>query len=213
MAKFRTSNQLQDYLDAEFSWRIKEIADLKTAVRSAAPIPERTLIRAGIALLYAHWEGWVKNSLTAYLNYVNHQGHRYNELKSCMVVFGLKKRLNEIIESKSSNTSIAAIDFLMGELSGRAQLKIDSAINTASNLSSEVLKNLLLSVGFDEKPYETKNNLIDESLLKRRNFIAHGEFVDVAKSDWAILANEVISLMRNIKTDIENAVALKSYKN
>lgn len=33
MNKLRTLSMLQDYLDAEFSWRLKELADLKLAVR------------------------------------------------------------------------------------------------------------------------------------------------------------------------------------
>lgn len=211
MAKIRTVNQLQDRLDADLSWRIKEIADLKTAVRRAGVIPERTIIRAGVALLYGHWEGWVKTALTDYVSFVNSQGMRYDQLKSCFVVFGLKRQINDLVASRSSSTSITAVDFLLGQMSEPAKLKIDTAINTQSNLGSEVLRNLLESVGFDPANFESKNNLIDESLLKRRNFIAHGEYIDIGRADWARLADEVILLMRAIKTQVENAAVLGSY--
>ena len=212
MSKLHTPNQIQDFLDAELSWRVKEIANLKTAIQESGAIPEKTLIRAGLALLYAHWEGFVKNSLTAYLNFVNCQGLRYEELRSCFVVFGLKKSVNEVVESRNSAASISAIEFLRGQLGERAQLKIDTAVNTESNLSSKVFQNILLSVGFDPAAYETRSHLIDESLLKRRNSIAHGDYLDVGKADWRHLADEIISMMRQVKTEIENSVILASYK-
>lgn len=212
MSKLHTVNQIQDFLDAELSWRVKEIANLKTAAQGSGPIPESTLIRAGLALLYAHWEGFVKNSLTAYLNFVNCQGLKYEELRSCFVVFGLKKNVNELLASRNSTVSISALDFLRHQLGERAQLKIDAAINTESNLSSKVFQNILLSVGFDPAAYETRSHLIDESLLKRRNSIAHGDYLDVGKADWRYLADEIISMMRQVKTEIENAVVFGSYK-
>ena len=70
MMKIRTADQLQEVLDAEFSWRLKEIADIRSAAESAKLGSQKTLIRAGVALLYAHWEGFIKKSTTAYINYV-----------------------------------------------------------------------------------------------------------------------------------------------
>jgi hypothetical protein len=212
MNKIHTVNQLQDFLDAELSWRVKEIANLKTAVKQSGAISEKTIVRAGLALLYAHWEGFVKNSVTGYLNFVDCQGLRYSDLQSCFIVFGLKKSVHELVESRKSPVTIAALDFLRQQLQERAQLKIDAAINTESNLSSTVFHNILLSVGFDPTNYETKSHLIDVSLLKRRNNIAHGEYLDVAASDWRHLADEIISMLRQLKSEIENAVVLSSFR-
>lgn len=208
----RTQNQLQDFLDAEFVWRLKEISALKNAVRSANFLAEGTLIRASVALLYAHWEGFIKNAAVGYVSFVNNQGHSYSELQTCFVVLGFKKRLHDARQSKQTSQNIVAIDFLRDALTQRAQMRIDAAIDTESNLNSEVFKNILSTIGLDPVAYETKANLIDESLLKRRNTIAHGEYVDVAKKDWASLADEVLAMLRQFKTDIENASAQASYK-
>ncbi|MEM5341474.1 MAE_28990/MAE_18760 family HEPN-like nuclease [Paraburkholderia azotifigens] len=214
MKKLRTAAQFQDYLDFEFSWRLKEIADMKVAVKSTRniSISERTLTRAALALLYAHWEGFVKNAATAYLNFVDCQGLKYAELKSCFVVFGVKKRLAELVESRQAEPTVAALDFLRKELGERAQLRYETAINTGSNLSSLVFKNIFLSLGMAPEWYEAKFNLIDESLLKRRNHIAHGEYIDVSPDDWRALADEVIAMLRQVKTDLENAMTLDSFK-
>jgi hypothetical protein len=207
-----TQNQLQDFLDAEFVWRLKEISALKSAIRSAAFIAEGTLVRASVALLYAHWEGFVKNAATGYVTYVNNQGLNYSDLQTCFVVLGFKKSLHDARQSKQASANIVAINFLRDGLIQKSQMKVDVAINTESNLNSEVFKNILSTIGLDPAAYETKANLIDESLLKRRNTIAHGEYVDVAKKDWANLADEVLAVLRQFKTDIENASAQAAYK-
>lgn len=212
MKRLQTQNQLQDFLDAELGWRVKEISALKTAVKSAAYISEQTLVRASIALLYAHWEGFIKSAATAYVTYVNNQGLSYSELQTCFIVLGFKKTLHDAQQSKQSQLNVTLVDFLRDGLSTKTKLKMDTAINTESNLSASVFENILLAVGFATAPYETKTNLINESLLKRRNTIAHGEYIDVAKADWAKLADEVLQMLRQFKTDIENAMALSAFK-
>ena len=189
MKRLQTQNQLQDFLDAELGWRVKEISALKSAVKSAAYISEQTLVRASIALLYAHWEGFVKSAATAYVTYVNNQGLSYSELQSCFVVLGFKKVLHDVQQSKQSQLNVTLVDFLREGLVAKSKLKIDTAINTESNLSASVFENILRTVGFETTTYESKANLINESLLKRRNTIAHGEYIDVEKDDWAKLAD------------------------
>jgi hypothetical protein len=211
MRKIRTIFQLQEILDKEFSWRLKEIADLKIVVKSSKQMTSDTAVRAAIPLLYGHWEGFVKNSATHYLEFINGQSLKYSQLKSCFVVFGVKKRINDLISSKTSDISISALDFLRHEMDEKARLQIESAIRTDFNLSSKVFVNILKSIGIDESKYETRFNLIDESLLKRRNFIAHGEYLDVDINGFRGLADEILMLLRWFKTDIENSVSQQEY--
>lgn len=214
MRKIRTIDHLQNSLDQEFSWRLKEIANLKIVVKTqiSGSLSKKTAVRAAIPLLYGHWEGFIKNVSTSYLEYVNNQSLTYRELKSCFVVFGVKKKINDLLTSKSSNVSIATLDFLREELDQKAQLKIESAIRTEFNLSSKVFENIATSIGIDTQFYEPRYHLIDESLLRRRNNLAHGEYLDVDSDGFRELADEILILLRSYKTDIENAVSLESYK-
>lgn len=211
MSKIRTIDSLQTLLDKELSWRIKEIASLKILVRRSDSIASGTAVRAAIPLLYGHWEGFVKNAATLYLKFVNDQSLKYSELINCFVVFGIKKKINDIESSMSSETSIAVVEFLFNEQNKKAKLQIESAIRTESNLSSKVFSNILKSIGFDTAKYETRFNLIDESLLKRRNYIAHGEYLDVQGEGFRELADDVLLMLRWFKDDIENAVTLKTF--
>ena len=58
-SKIRTLTQLQDALDGEMGWRIKEISALKIAAKVAG-VDRTAFVRAGIAMVYAHWEGFKK---------------------------------------------------------------------------------------------------------------------------------------------------------
>ena len=212
MSKIRTVSRLQDYLDKEFAWRLQEIAYLKIIVRRSDLISKKTAVRAAVSLLYGHWEGFVKNTATYYLEFINGQMLTYKDLKTCFVVFGLKGKINELVSSKKSKVSIALLDFIRDEMEEKAKLRIESAIRTESNLSSEVFSNIACSIGIDLSQYEARFNLIDESLLSRRNRIAHGEYLDIDPDGFRNLADEIIYLLRIFKTDIENAVALEDYK-
>ncbi|MCP4344778.1 MAG: hypothetical protein GY795_04535 [Desulfobacterales bacterium] len=211
MSKIRTLTQLQDFLDYEISWRTKEIDDLKKTVRSSEHLRRSTIIRAGIPLLYAHWEGFIKNSSQHYLNFVNTRRLKYEELASCFIVFGLKKKLNQLSLSRQSRSNTEIVDFLRTGLSERSALQMKDAIDTESNLSSSVFENIAMSIGIDPTPFEAKYHLIDDSLLKRRNFIAHGEYMDIDADAYCELADEIIALIRGYKTEIENSAAQQKY--
>lgn len=211
MKYIQTLDKLQDALDKEMSWRIKEIKVFNVASKSNG-YERRPFIRAGVALLYAHWEGFVKISSELYLRYVESRGLKYNELKSCFSIFGLKCKLNTLNESRQSLANISAFDFILLELDKTARLQIASAINTQSNLTSNVFSNIANSLNINIDRYTARFNLIDESLVKKRNMIAHGEFIDIGGKEFAELVSEILQIMREYKTDIENAASMAAYK-
>lgn len=211
MAKVRTLSEMQTALDQEMAWRIKEIGVFKVGAGKNGP-KRKPYVRAGVALLYAHWEGFIKNSSEIYLSYVESRALPYRDLKSCFVVFGLKGKINTLVESRKSIPNIEAMEFIFSKMDEIAKLQIGSAVSTDSNLTSLVFSNIASSLGIETSPYETKFNLIDSSLVDRRNKVAHGEFLDIEGSDFSVLVDEMLSLMRQYKTDIENAASLECFK-
>lgn len=211
MSKLRTLGQLQNALDDEFSWRLKEIADLKLAARQQTELTEKTLIRAGITLLYAHWEGFVKSAARDYLNFVYNQGHTYGELETCFVALGVRKQLSDLEQSRKSRIHVEALNFIRTAMGHRAEIHGRSLIDTESNLKAHVFEEIASSIGIGSDAYESRFNLIDESLVARRNRIAHGEYLDIDSEGWRQLADDVIALMRHFKTDIENAASLSRF--
>ncbi len=211
MTKLRTDTQLHDYLDEEFAWRLKELANLRVAMRRVDDIAEKSVVRATVCLAYAHWEGFVKRAASAYVEFVASQRLKYNELASCFVVFGAKMHLHSLVESRKASTRISAVDFFRYEMQNRARLSLPNLIDTESNLSSSVFDNIIVAIGIDRAPFEMRYHQIDEELLRRRNKIAHGEYLDLDPEPCRELTNDIIALLRQFKDSIENAVITKRY--
>lgn len=211
MARIRTLTQLQDALDTEIGWRIREISAFKIAAKSSSS-SQASFIRAGIALVYAHWEGFVKGASEHYLGYVDNQRLLYKDLKTCFAVFGLKGKLVQLADSRKAASNIAALDFVIEAMDKPARMAMSNAVDTESNLTSKVFANIATSLDISTTPYETKFNLIDESLVRRRNKVAHGEYLDLKIDDFLTLSDEMLQLMRSYKTDLENAASLETYK-
>lgn len=210
--KIRTLGHLQDGLDKCLSWRIKELSYLKSRVKNATSLAQISYLRAAIPLLYAHWEGFIKEASELYLAFVAGQKLPYNELASCFVVFGAKKYLADILSKKQSKVNIEAVEFFRSSAKSPSNLSMSGAIRTESNLSSTVFENIALSLGVMYAPYEPYANLIDKSLLERRNKIAHGEYLDIDEVGYSALADEVLKLIRMYKTDLENLASTQAYR-
>jgi hypothetical protein len=90
--------------------------------------------------------------------------------------------------------------------------KFQRNVSAESNLNSEVLKNILEEIGLVCEPtYALKFTLIDGSLLKNRNDIAHGDEVEVDDPTYTQLHGLVVELLNLTTTAIENAAAQKTY--
>jgi MAE_28990/MAE_18760-like HEPN len=212
VTKLRTINDLQDRLDHDISWRIKELANLKTLIRGSESIARKTAVRATVCVTYAHWEGFVKEAAESYIRFVANQKMKFEELSDCFVVFGAKKHLHELVESRKASITIAAVEFFRTKMAERANLSLSNLIRTESNLSSTVFENILLSIGVETSIFSARFNQIDSELLDRRNKIAHGEHLELDEVACRQLVDDVIWLIRQFKTQIENAATLESYK-
>ncbi len=211
MKKINTRSQHFEFVDAEFAWRLKEIADIKAAIRASAVDARKSVLRAAVPILYAHWEGFVKVASEAVLNYLSTQRLTYRELSACFIAFGAKKHIHTIKESNNPVDSISVVDFFLNQMDTRAKITFSGAVVTESNLSSSVFNKIAKSIGIDTANYESRYPLIDESLLERRNTIAHGEHLDVEANDFDKLATHVLEMMRWYKTDVQNIVQNELY--
>lgn len=209
--KIRTKENFIDALDSEIAWRKKELSYLKGNVKANLPY-FKTHLRTGIVLLHAHWEGFIKNSCELYLTYIKSLRLKYEELGENIIALSLKGSLNEFEQTNKSTIHCQIVSFILNNLNERAHVPIDNVIKTGSNLNSQILKEILTTVGLDYSTYELKNNLIDTVLLKNRNSIAHGEYIELDEVDFHDLHTEIVSMMDDIKNKLSNMVVLENYK-
>lgn len=209
--KIRSADQLLEHLDADMAWRLKEVHELRSSVQSAKGKNVDAHIRAGVAMLYAHWEGFVKGAANAYISYLSSRADRMRDLKPCFVALGMKSRLAAANESSKSGLAVSAVTFLVDELDKPIKLPMSAAISAQSNLSSSVFVDIAGWIGVDPTQYSTRFALIDKTLLETRNGIAHGEFLVIDAPRFDSLVSEVLEILRWFKTDIENAVVQKAF--
>jgi hypothetical protein len=209
----RSLEDLSDNLSSDLAWRKKELSDLKALIemRSFSHSKHRALLRSGVTILYAHWEGFVKKAASSYLEFVSMQRLPYKELSSNFIALAMKVRLNEAVETNKATIFTGVAEFFLTELDQRSFIPYKDMIKTGSNLSSANFKEIICVLGLDYSAYETKQVLIDEKLLARRNGIAHGEYLLLDLSDYLELHSQVIGMMELLRNQIDNCAALKHY--
>lgn len=209
--KLRTDSELLDRLDDELAWRRKEIAILTSLAQSASSEHTNTLIRAGIPLIYAHWEGFVKAGVEAVLCFVSLSGKTYDELAPCFAVYGVKEQLDHITESKKVRVRISAMKFVMSKLNEKVGFGWRDQITTRGNLKFDPFTDVAAAIGIDVSRFETRKPFIDRSLVYRRNAIAHGAQLDLNIAGFVDVADGVAKLLQWFKEDLEEYVSKKSY--
>lgn len=209
--KVQSQEILLDTIDADLAWRKKELSYLSGHIDINRP-NYKTYLRSGIVMLYSHWEGFIKNTCENYLSYVKSQKLKYNELNECFIALSLKGKLLTFQATNKSTIYIQIISFLLNDLNQRANIPDENVIKTGSNLNSDMLKEMLTAIGIDYREYELKFNLIDSVLLKNRNSIAHGQYIQLHDIDYQNLYSEVLWMMDSIRTKISNAAVLNHFK-
>jgi len=213
MTKIRTISHLNDKLSEEIVWRKKELIYFKTLIeKNKYKIVQSTLLRSGTAILYAHWEGFMKTAATSYVEFVARQNLKYSELAPNFLALAVKKQLNDIQETSKAVLFTKVVNLLVTELESKCSIQWEDAIKTQSNLNSDVLKDIICILGLDYSFYETKEKIIDETLLRSRNEIAHGQYLLIEFEQYIELHRKIISLMDLFKTQIENAAISKAYR-
>ncbi|OCR00981.1 hypothetical protein BCD67_06370 [Oscillatoriales cyanobacterium USR001] len=208
----RTAEQLSDKLSNDIAWRKKELSEIKSLVESKSFSDQRhkALVRSGVCILYAHWEGFVKLAANSYLEYVSLKKLTYKQLSSNFLALAMKEKLKEAKETNKPSLYIPVCDFFLSELDQRCNLPKD-AISTASNLSSEILKEITAILGIDFSLYSINSQLIDTKLLKTRNEIAHGNYSVFDREEYIELHIEVIGMLEIFRNQIENAAIEKKF--
>jgi hypothetical protein len=209
----RTAEQLSDRLATDLAWRKKELSEMKSLIEAKNVSDQRhkALVRSGVCILYSHWEGFVKLAANSYLEYVISKKLTYQELSSNFLALAMKEKLKEAKETNKPSLYIPVCDFFISELNQRCILPKDT-ISTASNLSSEILKEITYILGIDFSIYSTKSVLIDTKLLKTRNEIAHGNYSVFDRDEYLELHREVIGMLDLFRNQIENAAIQEKFR-
>ena len=207
-------NDLSDKLDEEYAWRRHELTNLKLNVQTSEGNAKETNLRAGIALLYAHWEGFVKNATTYYLQHISEQKLPYSDLKKNFLALRIEYDLINISEAKKNSVHTKIVNDIISKNTEISDIPYKNKIKTNSNLDSKTFKEVMHTVGLDYSSYELAFNLIDEQLLDMRNRIAHGQVLKAIALDETIfvtLHRKMVNMLEMLKEQIMEQAKEKGY--
>jgi hypothetical protein len=170
------------------------------------------MLRSGITVLYAHWEGFISAGALSYLEYISNLNLEYRSLKVSFRAFAIRSQLHTATESSKIEKMINVANFLLNQQDEKCRIPYKRIALTRSNLNSRVFKDILAILSLDYVPYVTKEKLIDKTLLYFRNNIAHGKGLYPTYEQLEELFPIIISLMDLFKNQIENAAITYSYK-
>lgn len=212
MTKPYTEQDLSEIFNCDFVWRVRELSDLKSAIRAADSVSNHVLVRALIVLGYAHWEGYVRNCATRYFEHLTLRKKPFLDYERQIYINSFLGRLDALYQSRSSvQNRCALINEILNGLDRRFSDIDQNLIDTRSNINVDVIKDICLICGIESKYFEDKRVFIDLILLKRRNAIAHGQQELISEVDIDEFVSDVLSIMRAFRDLLENKVYTKAY--
>lgn len=138
---------------------------------STSPSQKAALLRAAWALLYAHYEGFCKNALTAFFAEISGCQVVCAQLPTPTRVLALRSTLKRLRHMPDEDMLLELEEFPTLRL---AQVPTFPEPDTRSNLLPDVLIGLIRSADLSPAKVEEHRAKLTV-LVKRRNVIAHGE--------------------------------------
>jgi len=209
----RTVEGFQEKIAKDLAWRKREISGLRMSAHRSDS--ERMyLFRAGLVLLCAHWEGFLKRGVDLYIDHVFSQ--KLTPTFVAAAFFSDVQNAGKTDYPGSKDTHV--------KLAERIQRGLDVvcdrstwAVKTEGNPGSDVLGRLLLSaginpqLGFDSATWSTTKIFIDEQVVGDRHRIAHGEGFQITRQEFLERSQRLVELLDCVGNELISAAEHKAY--
>jgi hypothetical protein len=161
-----------DAITQDLDWREGEISSMRLLLkkRDLSPLQRETLLRAAWALLYAHYEGFCKTTLTLFYEEISRRNLNCGALPLSTQIQALEKEIKAL---KNMNSSDALQKIRAFEACHFCRPPVFDDVDTKSNLWPDLLVQLLEMADLTSEQVE-RNRVKLKTLVSRRNEIAHG---------------------------------------
>jgi hypothetical protein len=169
-------HQLTNEIIASKEWRTRELENMKKigliSLVNASDKVKNQYYRMCVPYIYAHWEGFVVESIKQIVTFLNNQ--HLNKENVCNELYSFSV-LDEIRPLAGKQSFDQICNFVKKfTLSFRKELYIDLTLVTAkSNLNFKQLNVMMQKMGMSNDLYSYEREI--NQLVNQRNRIAHGE--------------------------------------
>lgn len=166
-----------------------------------------------IPMLYAHWEGYAKEVLQLYVEFLEKSALAQRDVHASLLAYSWSSSFRRLSGSLTHDRKVALIERFLGSLTeALAFEETEREIDTKSNLLFRVLEDLARIFCLDISPMRGQSKKLD-SLVNRRNNIAHGgREQKIEDSDIEDYRSLVIGLMESLEKVLDGAVQSASYR-
>jgi len=172
---------------------------------------EQTASIMALPILYAHWEGFVKETVGEYIDFVEKQDLDPSQAHPTIFSFAMRKRLKTLIASGSTERMTDFASWVVSTAGGPVRFE-DKKVETGGNLSYNNLKDLCDNLKIDVARLEDDKRKID-ALVNRRNNIAHtGRPQRLNRGDVTQDATLVMKLIETFEAILRECVDAERYR-
>jgi hypothetical protein len=207
--RLRILEQLEEQLSSNLKRRKLELSAMRGLIRRNQDASNSPLIRAATMLLYAHWEGFVRDAASFYINFVSNQGLQQQSLATNFLALCLRSELLACGRPSATQHNLC-VATLRSELTQPAAIS-EAVVDTRDNLRGEVFRDIAELLGIEFTRYAPKEKFIDYTLCDRRNAVAHGRLDVFGPGMYDEMHDEVVWLIDSFRDDILNAATTKRY--
>ena len=212
MSKPYTERDLSDQFDADLTWRRKELSDMKSAIRNADQPARPALLKALVTMAYAHWEGYVRTCANRYFQHLTLKKRPFSDFERQIYINSFLRRVDALTQTRGNLESrCKLINDILDHGGSRFAYVNPDLIDTGSNLSADVMKDICLICAVDGAHFEERRTFIDWIILRRRNAIAHGQQEFINEADIDGLVADILALMEHFRNLLENKSYMKTY--
>lgn len=166
-----------------------------------------------IPMLYAHWEGFAKEALQLYVEFLEEVELPLSDTEASLLAYAWTGSFRRLSGNLSHERKVELIERFLSSLTATLAFEDgEREINTKSNLHFRVLEELSACFCLDVEPMRRHQKKLD-ALVYRRNNIAHGGREQrLSQSDVDVYRTLVLSLMEGLESTLHDAVDNGRYR-
>lgn len=173
---------------------------------------EGTVVSMAVPMIYAHWEGYVKEVCQLYLEYIESSVGRSRELQSDLLGYMWTPQLRRLVGGLNSERRRAVAELALNSHQAPVSFsEKEKAVETKSNLWYRVLESIAESLCLDITHLAMWSRHLD-ALVDLRNNIAHGARPrSLTCSDFEEHASQTLALMHAFEGVVVSALTKRTF--